>query len=190
MINFNEWKKFRIARLFSIKSPSKRSIKSYSQGTVPYVSSGGINNGVVSYLDPKENEQLEKGNCITVSPLEGTASFYQETDFLGRGGGGSAISLLYNEHLNKYNALFVCTIIEICAKKFNYNDAFNSDNLKTLEIPLPAKKNDDDSYFIDSNQYYNDEGFVPDWDFMSNYMKLIEEKAQSRIDILSRFSID
>ena len=52
--------------------------------------------------DIYQKEILDKGNCITVSPVDGSA-FYQEKDFLGRGGAGSSIILLYNENLNKYN---------------------------------------------------------------------------------------
>lgn len=89
------WKEFEISRLFTIKSPAARTIKSYSEGKTPYVSSGSFNNGIVSYLEPMADEKIEKGQCITVSPLDGSA-FFQEEDFLGRGGAGSAISLLYN----------------------------------------------------------------------------------------------
>lgn len=184
-MNYNEWKEFEVSRLFTIKSPASRSIKTYTEGTVPYVSSGGVNNGIISYLEPKENEELEKGNCITVSPLEGTPAFFQDTDFLGRGGAGSAISMLYNDNLTKYNALFICTIIKICATKFDYSDAFTSDNLKTLKIPLPAKKNQDGTFYIEAEKKYNDDGFIPDWQFMTKYMTSVEEKTQVRIDILN-----
>lgn len=187
MINYNEWIEFEISRLFTIKPPAPRTIKTYNEGLVPYVSSGGINNGIISYLEPKENEELEKGNCITISPLEGTPAFYQEIDFLGRGGAGSAISMLYNDNLSKYNALFICTIIKICATKFDYSDAFTSDNLKNLKIPLPAKKNNNGSLYINKDLNYNDNGNVPDWDYMNDYMKDIEKKAQRRINILKEF---
>lgn len=49
---------------------------------------------------------MDKGNCITVSPVDGSA-FYQETDFLGRGGAGSSILMLYNADINKYSGLFL-----------------------------------------------------------------------------------
>lgn len=149
------------------------------------MSSGSINNGIISYLEPNEDEELEKGNCITVSPLDGS-SFYQEDDFLGRGGAGSAISLLYNDNLTRYNALFICTVIKIMAQKFDYNDALTSDNLKTLKISLPAQKDKNGEFSIDVNKQYSDEGFIPDWDYMEQYMKAIEEKAQRRIDILNK----
>lgn len=182
-IDIHEWQEFSISRLFSISSPAARTIKTYNEGDIPYVSSGASNNGIISYLEKKENEQLEKGNCITVSPLDG-ASFYQENDFLGRGGAGSAISLLYNDNISKYSALFICTIIKISAQKFDYSDALTSDNLKSLTIKLPVIHNADGSLFIDNEKEYSDYGYIPDWDYMSDYMKSIESKAQNRIDLL------
>ncbi len=184
-VDISGWKEFQISRVFRISSPASRSIKTYNEGDVPYVSSGSINNGIISYLEPNEDEDLEKGNCITVSPLDGS-SFYQEDDFLGRGGAGSAISLLYNDNLSKYNALFICTVIKIMAQKFDYSDALTSDNLKTLKINLPAQKGKNGEFIIDANKQYSDEGFIPDWDYMGSYMEEIEEKAQRRIDILNK----
>ena len=184
-VDISDWKDFQISRLFRISSPASRSIKTYNEGDVPYVSSGSINNGIISYLEPKEDEELEKGNCITVSPLDGS-SFYQEDDFLGRGGAGSAISLLYNDNLTRYNALFICTVIKIMAQKFDYSDALTSDNLKTFKISLPAQKDKNGKFLIDVNKQYSDESFIPDWDYMGQYMEAIEEKAQRRIDILNK----
>lgn len=182
-VDINEWKGFVISRLFEIKSPAERSIKTYNRGAVPYVSSGKMNNGIISYLEPKDDEELEMGNAITVSPLDGS-SFYQEDDFLGRRGAGSAISMLYNENLSKYSALFICTIIKISAKKFDYNDALTGDNLEKLIINLPVLHNEDGLIYIDIEKKYSDDGYVPDWEYMSRYMEDIESKAQNRIDLL------
>lgn len=184
-VDISGWKEFQISRVFRISSPASRSIKTYNEGDIPYVSSGSVNNGIISYLEPNEDEDLEKGNCITVSPLDGS-SFYQEEDFLGRGGAGSAISLLYNDNLSKYNALFICTVIKIMAQKFDYSDALTSDNLKTLKINLPTQRDKKGEFIVDANKQYSDEGFIPDWDYMSSYMEEIEEKAQRRIDILNK----
>ena len=183
-VDIHDWQDFTIARLFDIKSPATRSIKTYNDGDVPYVSSGGVNNGIVSYLEPKEDEELEVGNCITVSPLDGS-SFYQEDDFLGRGGAGSAISMLYNPNLSKYNALFICTIIKISSKKFDYSDALTGDNLENLIIKLPVLHDDSGAIHIDDEKKYSDDGFVPDWSFMETYMQSMEDKAQNRIDLLN-----
>lgn len=183
-IDFTSWKEFEIQKLFEIKSPAARTIREYCAGEVPYVSSSGINNGIVSFLEQKDGEVLEKGNCITVSPLEGTPAFYQKYDFLGRGGAGSAISILYNENLNEYNSLFICTIIKVSTKKFNYSDAFNSENLKTLKIKLPIKMNADRTAYKDEKKNYSVDGYLPDWKYMEDFMKSIESKSQTRINTL------
>lgn len=162
------WKEFQINKLFTIKSPASRKMQTYDIGNIPYVSSGAVNNGIVSYLKPKDGEQLEKGHCITVSPLDGT-SFYQKCDFLGRGGAGSAISLLYNDNLTELNALFICTVIKQSAYRFGYNDALTSDNLKHLIIKLPATPNGQ-----------------PDWAYMESYMKQIMEESEKSLENLRK----
>lgn len=182
------WKEFEISRLFTIKSPAARTIKSYSEGKTPYVSSGSFNNGIVSYLEPMADEKIEKGQCITVSPLDGSA-FFQEEDFLGRGGAGSAISLLYNLNLTRYNALFICTIIKIMAEKFGYNDALTSDNLRKLRIKLPIEYKEDGSRVYDSEKRYSDEGFVPDWGGMEKCMKELKKKVDKSLDSFQAVSL-
>lgn len=166
MIDTSSWKAFQISELFKIASPASRKIQTYDVGNIPYVSSGAFNNGIVSFLSPKNGEFLEKGNCITVSPLDGT-SFYQKSDFLGRGGAGSAISLLYNDKLTELSALFICSIIKASASKYNYNDALTGNNLKFLQLKLPAT--------LDGQ---------PDWQYMEDYMKSIMDKSEQIISDL------
>lgn len=178
-----KWKEFEVSKLFTIKSPASRSIKKYDEGDTPYVSSGSVNNGIISYLSPKKDEKLEEGNCITVSPLDGS-SFYQENDFLGRGGAGSAISLLYNSELSKYNALFICTVIKKASSRFGYSDALTSDNLKTLKLKLPTLMKKDGTYVVDKEKKYSEDGFVPDWNAMEEFMKEVEKIAQKKVNLL------
>ena len=136
-IDVSGWKKFKIEDVFMIKKPDARSEKYYEEGTVNYVSSGAFNNGVIKCLKPKEGEVLDKGHCITVSPLDGS-SFWKENDFLGRGGSGASIALLYNDNLNQLNALFICSVIKKSVGKYGYANLLNGNNLKNLEVILPA----------------------------------------------------
>ncbi|MGV3028840.1 restriction endonuclease subunit S [Streptococcus hyovaginalis] len=186
-IDIKKWHDFEISRLFTIKSPKARRISEYIEGDVPYVSSGAINNGVVSYLEPKNEDDIEKGNCITVSPLDGSA-FYQECDFLGRGGAGSAISLLYNDNLDKYNSLFIATIIKLASEKFDYSDALTGTNLYTLKIKLPVLTNKHGSPVIDKEKIYNEKGLIPDWDGMSKQIKSLEVPVLNKLEILKELS--
>lgn len=159
-VDTREWGEFRVGELFDIKHPAARSEKKYCDGEINYVSSGAFNNGVANKLMPLPNELLDRGGCITVSPLDGS-SFYQEEDFLGRGGSGASISILYNSHLNRNNALFICSVIRSSANGFGYTDLLNGENLKSLTIKLPKDKTGQ-----------------PDWVYMEEYMRKMEERVK------------
>lgn len=159
-VDTREWGEFRVGEMFDIKRPAARSEKKYCEGEINYVSSGAFNNGVANKLMPLPNELLDRGGCITVSPLDGS-SFYQEEDFLGRGGSGASISILYNSHLNRNNALFICSVIRSSANGFGYTDLLNGENLKSLTIKLPMDKTGQ-----------------PDWGYMEEYMRKVEERVK------------
>ena len=162
-IDTKQWKEFVIKDLFTVKRPSARSQANYEDGDVPFVASGNFNNGVLKYLQPKENEILDSGNCITVSPIDGS-SFYQEDDFLGRGGAGSSIILLYNPNLNPYNGYFIATVIRTVCRKYAYSDMANKDTIGSEKIKLPV-----------------DEIGNPDFLYMESYMKNLELAVSSSL---------
>lgn len=155
-IDTKQWKEFIIKDLFTVKRPSARSQANYNDGDIPFVASGNFNNGVLKYLEPKKGEILDAGNCITVSPIDGS-SFYQEDDFLGRGGAGSSIILLYNPNLNLYNGYFIATVIRTVCRKYAYSDMANKDTIGAEKIKLPV-----------------DETGNPDFSYMESYMKNLE----------------
>ena len=167
-VDTREWGEFRVGELFDIKRPAARSEKKYCEGEINYVSSGAFNNGVANKLMPLPNELLDRGGCITVSPLDGS-SFYQEEDFLGRGGSGASISILYNSHLNRNNALFICSVIRSSANGFGYTDLLNGENLKSLTIKLPMDKTGQ-----------------PDWGYMEEYMRKVEERVKATMGKLEK----
>lgn len=162
-IDTKQWKEFVIKDLFTVKRPSARSQANYEDGDVPFVASGNFNNGVLKYLQPKDNEILDSGKCITVSPIDGS-SFYQEDDFLGRGGAGSSIILLYNPNLNLYNGYFIATVIRTVCRKYAYSDMANKDTIGAEKIKLPV-----------------DETGNPDFSYMESYMKNLELAVSSSL---------
>jgi len=149
-IDTKQWKEFAIKDLFTVKRPLARSQANYDDGTVAFVASGNINNGVLKYLEPKQNESLDAGNCITVSPIDGS-SFYQAEDFLGRGGAGSSVILLYNPNLNRYNGHFIATVIRTVCRKYAYSDMANKDTIGAEKIKIPVdKKGDPDFLYMET----------------------------------------
>ena len=169
-IDISKWKEFQIDTLFTVSRPASRSVKKYYDGNVPFVSSGNFNNGIDSYKKPLENENLDKGNCITVSPVDGSA-FYQEVDFLGRGGGGSSIILLYNDNLNKLNGLFLASVINKTLKRlYEYNDMGSSESIKKEKIKLPIKQDG-----------------TPDWVYMENFIKCLYSRESACTSLVSTY---
>lgn len=77
-----EWGEFLIGELFEVSRPKARKKDSYPEGKVPFVASGSVNNGVIRFCDNPSNDKPDKGNCITVSPVDGS-TFYQPADFFG-----------------------------------------------------------------------------------------------------------
>lgn len=159
-IEINNWKEFKINDLFEVKRPVARSLSNYEDGNIPFIASGNYNNGIVKYCTPKKGEVLDKGNCITVSPLD-ASSFYQENNFLGRGGAGSAIILLYNKNLNSRVGLFISSIIRNKFTKYSYNNQLTSSSIIAETIKLPVDLNGE-----------------PDWQYMNEYMESTEEKVK------------
>ena len=152
-----EWKEFFIGDLFDVKRPKSRSEKDYEDGETPFVASGNVNNGVIRCCSIHENETVDKGNCISVSPVDGSA-FYQGADFLGRGGAGSSVLLLYCDKINTYSGLFISRMIRQTCSKYCYGKMGNQEGIKREKILLP--KNNDGQ---------------PDYDFMEAFIKEREE---------------
>ena len=97
--------------------------------------------------------------CISIDPIGGK-SFFHEYDFVGRGGAGSAINLLYNNALDEYSGLFICKMLESSSfSKASYGIQLNGDRLKNLKLLLPADKNGN-----------------LNWQYMSNFIKKLEKE--------------
>lgn len=172
-INTPTWKNFPICGkngIFKLIQPKARKSKEYiEEGSVPFVASGAFNNGIEKYV--KTDEVLEQGNCITVSAIGGF-SFYQEKDFVGRGGAGSAIKILYNKNLNEQNALFICAVLQKTLSKYDYNSMISGSILKKESINLPINEN----------------GI--DWNFMETYIKNLEPTVSRYLNQLQSIKLD
>lgn len=152
--------------LFCVKRPPARNKDNYEIGNVPFVASGSVNNGVMKCCKPLENEKLDKAGCITVSPVDGSA-FYQPYPFLGRGGAGSSVLMLYTDNINLYSGQFIAKMISnTCACKYTYGHMGNKDGIRRERIMLPI-----------------DEDNKPDYQFMEDYVKeLMSKKREQYLD--------
>lgn len=148
-----EWREFHIGELFEVSRPTARNKDAYQTGDIPFVASGSVNNGVTKLCKPFEEEQLDDGCCITVSPVDGS-TFFQPMNFLGRGGAGSSILMLRCSNLNLYCGQFIARAIQQTCSKYTYGHMGNKDSIKRERIMLPV---------ADSGE--------PDYEYMEQYAK-------------------
>lgn len=166
-----EWGEFYIGDLFTVSRPKARNKDDYDFGDIPFVASGAVNNGVMKCCNAKPGESLDKGNCITVSPVDGS-TYYQPMDFLGRGGAGSSILMLRSDWLNLYLGQFVARAVRQTCSKYTYGHMGNKDGIKRERIMLPVT-----------------DGGRPDYEYMEQYVKnMMLHKYEQYLGFIERQS--
>lgn len=170
-LNISSWKEFALKMLFNVEL-SKGDIKldDVDRGTIPLVSSGESNNGIVGNIDEKGDGKAEifKGNKITIDMFGNP--FYQENDFYAVSHG--RVNILEPKfELNKPIGLFIASIIKKEQYKFSYGRAVYSEEASNMIIELPVQHNNDGTPCYDANRTYSDDGYIPDWVWMENYIK-------------------
>lgn len=150
----NTWKEIKIGKIFEV-SLAKGDIKkdNYIKGKIPLISSGKLNNGVVDYISEEADgvSEIFEGNKITVDMFCNT--YYQPNPFFSVSHGRVNI-LTPKFNMNKYNALFIVSLIRKEAYKYSYGRALYSGILKNMLIKLP----------------FNDEN-NPDWVYIEKFVK-------------------
>jgi hypothetical protein len=169
--NVNEWKKFKIGKLFEIQlSKGDIKIDDMEIGNIPLISSGESNNGIVGFIDAYGDGKAEifNGNKLTVD-MFGNA-FYQPNDFYAVSHGRVNI-LMPHFDLTKNIGLFISAIIKKEQYKYSYGRAVYSGVAADMDIVLPIQRSEDNTPLIDKEHKYSDEGYIPDWQWMENYIK-------------------
>lgn len=140
------WSDFLVGDIFPKKSIKKLSKKPDVNGNTEFISSTSMKNGVSGYVD----EETIPGNCITVS-TNGACfdAFYHDEPISV----SSDVEVLYNKKLNKYNAIFICTILKLEKPKWTYGRKPKNNHVFRTTIKLPVLNGQ------------------PDWDYMEKYIK-------------------
>lgn len=148
------WKWFTVGEILNCQTTPHCIQQATNKGGVPFVSRSAVNNGVSSYVDATDLV-VNKGNCITIG-AEGIMAFYQNKDFVS----GVKIYSIRHERLNQYIAMFIATILDREAYRYNYGNARILLKLQREKIKLPATSSGN-----------------PDWDFMEHYIKSLPYSA-------------
>lgn len=167
----DQWKEFRLDRLFSVRlAKGDVKVSDIDDGLVPLVSSGETNNGIVAHVSETGDgiSEIFSGNVLTLDMF--CHAFYQADDFFAVSHGRVNI-LVPLFPLNQSIGLFLATILNADAYKYSYGRALYSGMVSTITLRLPIQHNIAGQPVIDPDRKYSDDGYVPDWDFMEQYMK-------------------
>lgn len=152
-----EWKTFEVGNLFKIENCKCSKVSELEKGKVPYVGATNRNNGVLDFVNDR-NDLMTKGNCIAfICDGEGSVgySIYKAEDFIG----STTVKVGRHPRLNRYNGFFITTVADTVRSKYNFGFKRNTFHLKKERLLLPA----------------NEKG-NPDFEYMENYIKRIEQE--------------
>ena len=130
-----------LVKYFDVKTGLSSGIKGYSQGIIPYISSGDDTNGVVGLVSQSGSE-LCKG-CITVSAFG--KAYLQPWNYVARGNGGSSVRVLIPKYNMSIRELF-WFIAQINSQKWRFNYARQAikSRLVNLYISTPKRLLDEE----------------------------------------------
>ncbi len=164
-VDTREWGEFRVGELFdTFLSKDDIQPKSITEGATPLVSSGKENNGIIAYIEePKAH--LWEGNTLTVD-MFGKVFFHEQPYFAVSHG---RVNILKAKSTVSSGALqFVgCAIEKVTSKKYEFSEMCTGTKLLRDTIMLPVDKNGD-----------------PDWNYMEEYMKMVQRKTEN---VLNQF---
>lgn len=149
-LNTQDWKWFTYDSIFDIRKGKRLTQADMITGNIPYIGAIESNNGLSAYIG--NDSQLHAANTITVS-YNGSIgyAFYQDKAFWAT----DDVNVLYPKFkLNRFIALFICTLIEKEQYRFCYGRKWDLEAMKTSRIKLPVTSSGE-----------------PDWQFMEDYIK-------------------
>ena len=162
------WKAFRIGELFEVLL-AKGDIqpKQVADGTIPLVSAGNEDNGIVSFIDAAGDgvSEMFSVGCITVS-MFGKA-FYQPECFYAVSHG--RINVLRSKiEFNSIVGVFLAACLShVLGSKYDYATMCTQKKLVSEEICLPVTSDGQ-----------------PDWAWMEQYMQQQMDKAEALVEHL------
>ncbi len=177
-LNTKDWKEFNIARLCHINMGNKfdNDKMTHDLPSINFVSRTANNNGISDIVDKIDGVEPYPANSITVALGGSIGSCYLQPKPFYTGQNVSV--LLFDESISNNIKLFITTMfMNECKYKYvAFGRELNVHIRNDFTFYLPIKYNSDKTPFIDNTKKYSDEGYVPDWQFMENYIKSLHHK--------------
>ena len=166
-LDIQNWKGFLIDKLFTLENGKANQGMLEDGDECFYVGAKKDDNGVMIHCI-RDNALIQEGNCIIfICNGQGSVGYanYMDVDFIGT----TDIVAGYNENLNGYNGLFIATVLCQERPKYSFGRKWKT-HLRDTIIDLPIQRNLDGTHVIDDTRKYSDDGYLPDWKWMDDYI--------------------
>ena len=162
-IDIKYWQPFTLESLFDVVKGSRLTKADMKEGNIRYIGATAFNNGITNYIG--NNEETHPAGTLTVC-YNGSIgqTYYQDKEFWAT----DDVNVLYPKFtMNKYIALFLAPLIRSVGRNYAYTDKWKMEDMKSSIIYLPVN-----------------EQSQPNWEYMEQYMKNIEDRVQVSINEL------
>ena len=167
-LNVQDWKEFPLSKLFEMTRGTRLTTYDRIKGDIPLVTAGEENSGVSEYISNIEQEKFN--DTLTIDMFNNC--FYHRGIFCA----DDNILILNNDDISIDCKLFISAVINQDKYRYSYGRQYRQKNFVEHYIRLPILCNNADTPVIDENRRYSDEGYIPDWQFMENYIKSLHHK--------------
>lgn len=172
-LNPCDWKEFYLHRIMNVQMGNgiDAILTTNIAPKYNYVSRDSNGNGVVGFVDEIDGETAFPAGYLTLA-LGGSflgSCFIQKKPFYTA---QNVAVLQEKEALSDQTKLFIATLIRNeCKIKYQaFGRELNSHIRKDFTLKLPVVR-DENGFVLDYTYEYSDEGFIPDWLWMENYIK-------------------
>ncbi|MBR2323108.1 MAG: restriction endonuclease subunit S [Clostridia bacterium] len=172
-LQVSAWKEFYLHKLFhaGMGNGIDAVLTTNDNPKYNYVSRDSNGNGVVGFVDEMEGEEPFPAGAMSLA-LGGSflgSCFIQKKPFYT----AQNVAVLQEKvPLSDYTKLFIATLIRNeCKIKYQaFGRELNAHFRKDFTIKLPIKR-DANSIIYDEMHEFSDDGYIPDWEWMENYIK-------------------
>lgn len=179
-LNMCEWKSFYLKDLYNIRMGDKLDKNKMSQDcpSVNFVSRISYNNGVDIKVDLIEGKQPNRAGLLTVSlggEYLGSCYVQKEPFYTAQ---NVAIMEPRVSQMSFFVNLFICALVkfECQTKYYAFGRELNTHINTDFEINLPIARDNSRNPILDSTKQFSNEGYIPDWHFMDNFIKSLHHK--------------
>lgn len=172
-LDTSTWGEFTVSQVFDLKYGVNLALNACVESDGPdatnFVSRTDSNNGVSARIDPVPGVEVQEAGLISVATGGSVlASFLQPDPFYS----GRDLYVLKPkaDGVSTAAKLFLITVLEANKFKFNYGRQANK-SLPDIKLCLPIQRDDNGNPVIDPAKQYHPEGFIPDWQFMEDYIR-------------------